>query len=106
MTRPGAPRLRIRVAADLMITLDRHLLTIATSRWEPGVLVYDVEFLAVKVEERRQDYSVTMSARGENYDFQVLRFRLPPEQHEAFARVIVAAAASRDALRARETGTP
>lgn len=75
---------RLTLADDLHLTRDRHLLTVATSRWEPGVFVYDLEYLTVEVKPARTGTAVALGSRGAHVTFQVLRFTLDPAQYTRF----------------------
>ncbi len=102
---PEAPRAasyRVRIEDDLIMTLDGHLVTVATARWAPGTFVYDVAFLSVEVKEKRNEYSIVMSGIGQSINFQVLPFKLTEEKYQVFARFIAAAVAARDAALERE----
>ena len=75
---------RLALADDLHLTRDRHLLTVATSRWEPGVFLYDLEYLAIEAKPVRSGMAVALGSRGAHVNFQVLRFTLDAKQFARF----------------------
>lgn len=79
---------RLELAADLHLTADRGLLIVATTRWEPGIFLYDVAFLDVVSRPGKRGVEVTISSRGVSFAFQVLRFGLDAEQHARLAAFI------------------
>ncbi|MFT4085918.1 MAG: hypothetical protein QM658_02005 [Gordonia sp. (in: high G+C Gram-positive bacteria)] len=88
---------RLRLADDLVVTWDRHLLTVATSRWEPGTFVYDVEFLAVGGKHTRNGGTkVALGGLGAHFRFHVLRFELDAAQFAEFDALITQVRAYRD----------
>ncbi|MFV0432903.1 MAG: hypothetical protein ACK5LO_02805 [Leucobacter sp.] len=99
MTEPALPYERIALADDLHLTWDRHLVTVATERWEPGVFVYDIEYLTVEVKPRRGATGVTLRSRGVNFHFRVLRFDLDETTFHRFEGFIGRVRAHRDRLR-------
>lgn len=95
-----APGARVRLAEDLVVTWSDHLVTVASPRWQPGVFVYDIEFLTVTVRERAGRRVVTLASSGAAFDFQVLRIDLADAQYAQFERLVMRVRAHRDELRA------
>lgn len=91
---------RLALAGDLHLTRTGHLVTVATSRWEPGIFFYDVEYLTVDVRSKGAGYRITLSGRGANPAFQVLHFELDQRQFAVFELFIGQARHFRDRLRA------
>ncbi len=79
---------RVAVADDLHLTRIGPLVTVATTRWEPGVFVYDIAYLTVDIRPRGALRRVVMSSRGTHFAFQVLRVDMTNEEYERFASVI------------------
>lgn len=79
---------RLELADDLHLTAGHGVLRVATSRWEPGIFLYDLAFLEVISRPAKRGVAVVMSARGAAFAFQVLRFELDPERHAQFSAFV------------------
>jgi len=99
VTEPAPAYERLALADDLHLTWDRHLLTVATARWEPGVFLYDVEYLSVEAKPVRAGMRVTLGSRGVHVPFQVLRFDLDAEGFARFHAFVERVREHRDRLR-------
>lgn len=97
---------RLALAPDLHLTWDRHLLTVATSRWEPGIFLYDVDYLTVEAKPSRTGVKIAIGSRGAHFTFRVLRFELDPAAFARFDALIARLYAHRDRLRALERHAP
>lgn len=93
---------RLALAPDLHLTRDQHMLTVATSRWEPGIFVYDIEYLTVEAKQARTGTKIALGSRGADFTFQVLRFELDAESFAYFDAFIARLRESRGVLRERE----
>lgn len=91
---------RLALADDLHLTWDRHVVTVASPRWDPSIFVYDVEYLTIDAKPSRAGYQVVIAARGASHPHQVLRFELSREQFTRFDAFIVGVRVYRDRLRA------
>lgn len=98
MTPP--PYERLALAEDLHLTWDRHLVTVATPRWEPGVFVYDIEYLTVEVKPTRGAVRVALGSRGAHFAFQVLRFELDEASFRTLEGFLARVREHRERLRA------
>lgn len=101
MTDHTAPYERLALADDLHLTWDRHLISVASARWDPSVFLYDDESLAIEAKPSRAGCKVAIGARGASHPHQVLRFELSTEQFARFDACIARVRAHRDRLRAR-----
>lgn len=99
-------RERLVLADDLHLTWDRHLLTVASARWEPGLFLYDVEYLTVEAKSAREGMKVALGSRGVNFTFQVVRFELDLAAFARFDAFIARVRAYRDELRVGERRSP
>lgn len=91
---------RLALAADLHLTWTDHLVTVATSRWEPGLFVYDLEYLTVETRPDRGRVKVVLYSRGAHVNFHVLRFELDDADYRRFEAFIGRVRAHRDRMRA------
>lgn len=90
---------RLVLADDLHLTWDRHLLTVASSRWDPGAFLYDIEYLSIEVKPARGAMRIVLGARGAHIPFQVLRFELDAEAFARFDAFVGRMREHRDRLR-------
>ncbi|MFT4088365.1 MAG: hypothetical protein QM658_14670 [Gordonia sp. (in: high G+C Gram-positive bacteria)] len=97
------PYRRLALAPDLHLTWSAHLLTVASSRWSPGIFVYDLEYLSVEVNpSRKGGVKIVLGCRGAQILFQVLRFDLDDVQFELFRSFVADMVAYREQMRAQE----
>lgn len=89
---------RLWLAPDIVLTRDAHLVTLASPRWEPGTLVYDVAFLSIHVGERRDGLSVRIAHEGADYEHQVRRIEVPALLVSDFRDFVGRAIAARESL--------
>lgn len=92
---------RLALAPDLHLTRHQHLLTVATSRWEPGVFVYDVEYLTIETKPHRGGVKIALGSLGAHFTYQVLRFELDGETFARFEVFIGRVRAQRELFRAQ-----
>ena len=92
---------RLVLAPDLHLTRHQHLLTVATSRWEPGVFVYDLEYLTIETKPHHGGVKVALGSLGAHFTYQVLRFELDGETFARFEAFIGRMRAHRELLRAQ-----
>lgn len=97
---------RLALASGLHLTWDRHLLTVATAHWEPGIFIYDIEYLTVEAAPSRTGMKVALGSRGTNFTFQVLRFDLDPAAFARFDAFIALLREHREHLRAEDRSSP
>ncbi|ALJ20090.1 hypothetical protein [Microbacterium sp. No. 7] len=90
---------RIALADDLHLTWDRHALTLATTRWDPGTFVYDIEYLTIEALPSRGGMKVVLGSRGAHHRFAVLRFELDDPAFRRFEAFLAPVIAYRDRLR-------
>lgn len=103
MTDPGTacgPFERLVLAPDLIFTWSNHTVAVSTSRWEPGIFIYDVEFLSVEMRPDRGRVKVVVYSRGQDVHFSVLRFELDDASFRRFEAFVARVRSHRDALRA------
>jgi len=89
---------RLWLADDIVLTRDAHLVTLASPRWEPGTLVYDVAFLRIHVTETADGLAVRLDHAGADYPHLVRRLDVPHDRVHAFRAFVAAAVAAREAL--------
>lgn len=93
------PYERFALQPDLILTWNNHFVTVSTSRWEPGVFIYDIEFLSIEMQPNRGKVKVVLYSRGEHINFNALRFELPDADYRRFESFITRLRDHRDELR-------
>jgi|GEM_PF-2081960 hypothetical protein len=86
---------RLWLADDLVLTRAGHLVTLASPRWEPGTVVYDIAFLRIHVTEKGDSLAVRLAHAGSHYEHSVIRFDVPADRVAAFRRFVDAAVEAR-----------
>ena len=91
---------RLALAEDLHLTWQAHLLTVASTRWSPGIFLFDLEYLTVEAKPGRRGVKVAIGSRGAQITFQVLRFDLDADAFGRFEAFVARLRDHREVLRA------
>lgn len=93
------PYERLALAEDLHLTWQAHLLTVASTRWPPGIFLFDLEYLTVEAKPGRRGVKVAIGSRGAQIAFQVLRFDLDAGAYARLEAFVARMCEHRDLLR-------
>jgi hypothetical protein len=88
---------RVRIDGNLLFALSDDIVSLATPRFDPGLLFWHVELLEAEVRPGKDgDWKVQFRATGVSLPFQRVNFTVPAAEVPAFTAFIGRAKAARD----------
>jgi hypothetical protein len=87
---------RVRIDGNLLFTLSDDIVSLATPRFDPGILFWHVELLEAEVTPKNGDWKVQLRSSGVSLPFQRVNFTVPAAEIPAFTAFIERAKAARE----------